>query len=151
MANSMTEKMFSKQEEVLMTETILSLDLPNKNYIFKKFCSVVEHLTPEHFHFEFFHKNGKKHWYEVAAAPMEDGLVVTFSDITDKKLAEQKIEIAYEELKKAESHLRKLNNELEKRVQDRTKELAISEERFRLLSKATSDVVWDWNLVKNEL
>jgi len=151
MANSMAEKMFSRKEDVLMHETVLSLNPPNKEFIFGKFLAVVQHLAPEYFQFELISDNDQKQWYEVAAAPMEDGLVVSFSDITDKKLTEEKIELAYEELKKAEGHLRKLNNELEKRVEDRTKELAVSEERFRLLSKATSDVVWDWNMVKNEL
>lgn len=40
---------------------------------------------------------------------------------------------------------------LEKRVAERTEELTKSEERFRLVSHATNDTVWDWNLVDNKL
>jgi PAS domain S-box-containing protein len=36
----------------------------------------------------------------------------------------------------------------EKKVQQR---LALSEERFRLVSKATNDVIWDWDLVNNSI
>jgi two-component system CheB/CheR fusion protein len=58
---------------------------------------------------------------------------------------------AYEEVKKAEDKLRRLNASLEQRVEERTKELYESEERLRLVSRATNDAVWDWNLVSNEL
>jgi two-component system CheB/CheR fusion protein len=36
-------------------------------------------------------------------------------------------------------------------VNERTAELSLSEERFRLVSLATNDVLWDWNVVNNEL
>jgi PAS domain S-box-containing protein len=58
---------------------------------------------------------------------------------------------AYEEVKKAEDKLRRLNASLEQRVEERTKELYESEERLRLVSRATNDAVWDWNLMTNNL
>src|SRR5690606_33339614 len=45
----------------------------------------------------------------------------------------------------------RLNNELELRGTERTRELSISEERFRLLSLATNDAIWDWDLAGKKL
>ncbi|WP_161887890.1 chemotaxis protein CheB [Pontibacter russatus] len=121
-----------------------------KSGLLKKFQQVVETGQPLHIE-QQLHINGQRAWYEVAAVKMGDGLTVTMADITEKKNSEEKMLLAYEELKKAEENLIKLNDELERRVEERTKELAASEERFRMVSMATNDVVWDWNLVSNEL
>ncbi|MDQ3534161.1 MAG: PAS domain-containing protein [Bacteroidota bacterium] len=78
-------------------------------------------------------------------------MAVTISNISEKKLAEEKIINAYKDLKKAEESLKKLNNDLEKMVSERTKDLSISDERFNLLSRASNDAIWDWNLVDNKV
>jgi two-component system CheB/CheR fusion protein len=92
-----------------------------------------------------------KSWFETVAVRMDDGIAVTFSDISEKRQNQEKIIRAYQDLKRAEENLRRLNNELEARVAERTAALSVSEERFRLLSLATNDAVWDWNLVTNHL
>lgn len=150
MVNAMAEKMLGVKEDKLLGKKLL-YEFPSykENGIFSRYQRVVTTGLPEHFqHFE--EVNGLRVWFQVAAVKMQDGIAVTFADISDSKEAEAKIAIAYEELKKAEAYLKRLNNELEQRVEARTKELAISEERFRLLSKATNDVVWDWNLASNK-
>ncbi|HEY8402107.1 MAG TPA: PAS domain S-box protein [Cytophagaceae bacterium] len=54
-------------------------------------------------------------------------------DITERKKAEVELQIAYEELKKAKEELVKINNDLENRVLDRTRELnSINEELKRI-------------------
>ncbi|MCX6898155.1 MAG: CHASE3 domain-containing protein [Verrucomicrobia bacterium] len=53
--------------------------------------------------------------------------------------------------KEAESGIRKLNAELEQRVKERTAEVQASQERFQIMARATNDVVWDWNLLTNNV
>ncbi len=118
--------------------------------LFRKFANVVE--TGKDLHIEQLLTIGeKKAWYEIAAVKMGDGITVTMADITDKKHSEDQMLQAYEELKKAEENLTTLNAKLERLVEDRTRELAASEERFRLVSMATNDVIWDWDLATNEI
>ncbi|GEP89918.1 two-component system, chemotaxis family, CheB/CheR fusion protein [Chitinophaga terrae (ex Kim and Jung 2007)] len=93
----------------------------------------------------------KKAWYEISGVKMPGGLVITFTDITDKKRSLQKIRQNYAELNEVKEHLRELNAELENKVRERTRELAFSEERFRLVAKATNDALWDWNLTDDQI
>jgi PAS domain S-box-containing protein len=43
------------------------------------------------------------------------------------------------------------NERLKNKLKDRTKELTLSEGRFKLLSKATNDAVWDWDINKDKI
>ncbi|WP_187261389.1 chemotaxis protein CheB [Pontibacter beigongshangensis] len=149
--NRKAEEFVGRPLAQLQHQGVLS-ELPflQKSGLFRKYVGVVETGKPLHIE-QVLDVNNAKAWYEIAAVKMGDGLTVTMADISEKKNSEDKILLAYDELKKAEENLIKLNNELEKRVAERTKELAASEERFRLVSMATNDVVWDWNLVDNEL
>jgi len=49
----------------------------------------------------------------------------------------------------AENEILKLNAELEKRVEERTKALAASQERLRLAAEAADIGFWDWDLESN--
>ncbi|MBD0286908.1 MAG: PAS domain-containing protein, partial [Flavisolibacter sp.] len=121
-----------------------------KNGFFEQCVDVVS--TGKAWHTEMiFEKEGEEQWYEVVATKMMDGLVITLTNINEKKEAEQKLHSSYKELIKTKENLKNLNASLEDKVAQRTKELAKSEERFRLIADATSDVVWDWNLVTNEI
>ncbi|MCF6406502.1 PAS domain-containing protein [Chitinophaga filiformis] len=80
-----------------------------------------------------------------------DGVVITFVDITVIKEAENRLRGSYEELVRVRESLRNLNADLEYKVLERTRELTVSEERFRLVSKATNDTIWDWNLISNNV
>ncbi|SEW36897.1 chemotaxis protein CheB [Chitinophaga arvensicola] len=93
----------------------------------------------------------KKAWYELSMVRMPGGLVITFTDVTDKKRSLQKIRQNYAELNEAKENLRELNADLENKVKGRTRELAFSEERFRLVAKATNDALWDWNLTDDQI
>jgi two-component system CheB/CheR fusion protein len=101
-------------------------------------------------HVDLFLEEQEK-WFEVTAVKMMDGLVATFTDITEKKFVEQKLKKNYVELINVKENLRKLNTELEDKVRERTRELGLSEERFRLVARATNDALWDWDFVNNKV
>lgn len=149
--NLTAEKMLGRKASQLVGKRFL-VEMPDylKDDFFEKYRKVVETGKPFHIEHQVT-RRGDQLWFEIIAVKMEDGFIVTMADITDKKNAEEKVVIAYEELKKVEEHLLRLNNELEQRVQDRTAELSASEERFRLVSLATNDAIWDWNIVNNQL
>lgn len=90
-------------------------------------------------------------WYQLIAVKMPEGLVASFSDMTDRKTSEQKLRKNYNELIQAREQLRELNQGLEQKITERTRELTESEERFKLVSEATNDTIWDWNLVDNTM
>ncbi|MBA9078778.1 chemotaxis protein CheB [Rufibacter quisquiliarum] len=149
--NRQAEQMIGKPQEQLLGQSVQQeLTFLRKSGLFKKFVHVIETGSPLHAE-QYLEVKGKKSWFEIAAAKMGDGLTLTMADITEKKISEERILLAYEDLKRAEENLIKLNTLLEKRVTDRTQELLASQERFKLVSKATNDVVWDWNLITNEL
>ncbi|WP_276497022.1 chemotaxis protein CheB [Pontibacter litorisediminis] len=149
--NRKTESLLGQsQAELLGTSVLTVMPFLRKSGLFRKFTEVVKTGEPVHIE-QQLEIDGGKTWYEVAAVKMGDGVTVTMADITEKKSSEDKVLMAYEELKLAEENLIKLNNELEKRVSERTKELSSSEERFRMVSMATNDVIWDWDVVNNEI
>ncbi|MDQ3291192.1 MAG: PAS domain-containing protein, partial [Bacteroidota bacterium] len=151
MANEATGRLLQKDSLELLGKSLLT-ELPGmkKSRLFNRFVQVVttgELLNLEHF-YEF---DGLQSWFHTVATKVEDGLTVTIADITEKKLAEKNLLTAYQELQSAEENLKKLNNQLEERIADRTRELSGSEERFRLISLATNDVIWDWTMMNNKL
>ena len=88
-------------------------------------------------------------WYEVTAVKMMDGFVATFTNVSERKQAEERLRANSMELISARETLKKLNTELEDKVRERTYALALSEERFRLVSRVTNDAIWDWDFVNN--
>jgi PAS domain S-box-containing protein len=75
----------------------------------------------------------------------------TLVNITEKKIAKIELSNANHELNKLSQKLVQYNEELEEKIQNRTRELELSNERFRLLSLATNDIPWDWDFVENKL
>jgi two-component system, chemotaxis family, CheB/CheR fusion protein len=118
------------------------------NGMFEKYCQVVQEDRP--LNLDIFIES-ETSWYEVSAVKMTDGFVATFNNVTEKKLAEQRLKKNYVELVSVKDNLKKLNTELESKIRERTKELSMSEERFRMVSQATNDAIWDWDLVNNKV
>ncbi|MBC8054763.1 MAG: PAS domain S-box protein [Sphingobacteriaceae bacterium] len=98
-----------------------------------------------------FNDIGTEKCYEVVAVKMMDGFVATLTDSTEKRAAETRLQTNYNELIEVRETLKKLNVELEDKVEERTMELSASEERFRLVSEATNDAIWDRNLADNSI
>ncbi|GGH78493.1 two-component system CheB/CheR fusion protein [Filimonas zeae] len=114
--------------------------------LFDKYVKVVQQdvLLNEDIYLEAENK-----WFELSAVKMKDGFVATYSDVTARKNAEQKLRKNYNELITVKENLKVLNVQLESKVEERTRELSKSEERFRLVSQATNDAIWDWDFVNN--
>jgi two-component system CheB/CheR fusion protein len=124
-------------------------DLLQKD-IFDHLVQVAVRGIPLHTELSFV-QNGHPVWYEIVANQMMDGIVVNLTNINEKKKAEEKFRKNYQELIKVKENYRQLNAALEQKVKERTQELSQSEERFRLIANATSDVIWDWDLVNNKV
>lgn len=103
----------------------------------------------EKFHTETqLEMHGQLDWFDIIATPLPGGLVISLTNINDKKKAEEKLKRNYNELIKSKESYRNLSEQLESKVRERTAELTQSEERFRLITNAISDAVWDRDLVQ---
>ncbi len=150
LTNPAAEKIIGKSNDELIGAYMLEV-LPSLRDVglFDKFVAVAE--NGKVYHDEIYYDgDGIEGWFEVVAVKVDVGIAITLANINEKKEAEKEIRAAYEEVKTAKERLMRFNNELENIVEDRTRELSVSEERFRLVSLATNDAVWDWNLVTNE-
>ncbi|MCG3150229.1 MAG: hypothetical protein PCFJNLEI_03710 [Verrucomicrobiae bacterium] len=87
--------------------------------------------------------DGSERWIHDRAFPIRDAegqvyrIAGIAADVTDRKEAELALQI--------------VNTELEKRVRERTAELADAEQRMRLATEATAVGIWEWNLTTNRI
>lgn len=137
-----------QQEESLL----LKKDLPElaTHSLFKRYTDVVNSGKAGYLEINFV-KNGIKYWYQAAISRKQDGFVLILTDITQRKEAEEKLRKNYNELLVTKESLRELNDQLEQKIRERTRDLETSEERFRLVASLTNDVIWDWNFANNTL
>ncbi len=136
-----------EHKELLKGKMLENLPEISGGNLFNKYISVVEKGTPLQFEF----KLADKVWIEIVAVKMADGFAATITDITKQKLSEEKLKRNYNELLGTRENLKELNTELEQKILERTVKLSESEERFNLVSKATNDTIWDWNLANNTM
>jgi len=150
-ANYASNALLGKVEEQYIGKSVKQ-ESPQllSNGLFEKCLNVI--ATGEPLQTEMMSNiSGKEEWYEVKANKMVDGLVLNLANVSEKKQAEQKLRKNYHELIKVKENLKQLNASLEEKVKERTHNLAISEERFRLIAAATNDAVWDWDLVNDQI
>ncbi|MDB5197501.1 MAG: hypothetical protein JWP88_1872 [Flaviaesturariibacter sp.] len=150
-ANHEADKFLGKKgHEYLQTSLKTGYPELTGNGLWEKYVGVVE--DGETLQLEtIFLQQGQEVWYQLVASKIPDGLVLTLTNINEKKAAEEKLRRNYQELVQAKENLKILNASLEEKVAKRTAELGTSEERFRLIAAAASDIVWDWNLATNEI
>lgn len=135
------------KKELTQAKMLQSLPELSEGNLFSKYINVVEKGTSLQFEF----KLNDKIWIELIAVKMADGFAATLTDITKQKVSEEKLKRNYNELLGTRENLKELNSALELKVRERTMKLSASEERFNLVSKATNDTIWDWNLANNTM
>jgi len=145
-AYQVLEKM-RPDERLLLKDNFPELATPG---LFKRYADVVNTGRPASMEINFI-KNGIKHWFQAGINKKQDGFVLVLTDITQRKEAEEKLRRNYNELLVTKETLRELNNQLEQKIRERTRDLEISEERFRMVASLTNDVIWDWNFARNDL
>jgi two-component system CheB/CheR fusion protein len=106
--NKSAEKMLNLQRDEIIGKSVVAPDHVRYSSTFR---DVVE--TGRTAQFEF-HQDAHDRWYNVVAVKMMDGLVATFTDITDKKRSEELIARNYEDLKVASQNLMNSNMQLER-------------------------------------
>lgn len=150
-ANHEADKFLNKPQDQYIGKS-LKQNLPElvSNGLFDNCVSVIKKGTPIRLELNLKIDN-RQEWYEVAINQMQDGIVMTISNINEKKLADEKFRQNYHELMQVKENYRNLNKGLEEKVKERTYELTQSEERFRLIANATNDAIWDWDLVNNQV
>ena len=148
LSNALVEKVLRIPKNEATGKSFRTDLFPAQDALFEHCKHVMK--SSESMHLEYFYEP-LQYWLEIAAVKMDSGFAITFDDVTQKKKTEEKIKLAYEELSKTQTYLKKLNNELEHRVEERTKELSLSQERFKTLSLATNDAIWDWDFVENKV
>ena len=99
-----------------------------------KFEDFVQDKKMKALEFKMTRADGQQKWIHITSSKIKLGddtfIQAIIQDITEKKLAELKLQRSEEELKI-------LNKELEKKVQERTKELKESEEKFRTIAESS--------------
>ena len=109
-ANNATEGLIGIKNDLAVGRR-MSKEFPLfKENFFEQFVQVLE--SGKSLHFEYFNDE-RRQWLEVIAVKMADGLVVTFSDISDKKKASDLLAQGYEELKTTTNKLSATNYALE--------------------------------------
>ena len=139
--NPTTDIMFSKQTRENLVgknfvEVLGMLERPEYFIPFfkSKFESFVQDKPMKALEFKMTRADGIEKWINITSSKIKLGdktlIQVIMQDITEKKIADLKLQRSEEELKI-------LNKELEERVQERTKELRESEQKFRTIAESS--------------
>ncbi|MCK4286474.1 MAG: PAS domain S-box protein, partial [Candidatus Lokiarchaeota archaeon] len=125
----------TKKEDIIGKSIIeLSLDV-KKTGRYDEYMKVLK--TGKHFSIEKFIPHPKFGYLHISlnAFKVLNGLGIIARDSTERKKAEQKLEAS-------EKKLRELNDELEKKVIDRTETLKISEQKYKTILDGIVTGVW---------
>ncbi|HEX6334220.1 MAG TPA: chemotaxis protein CheB [Flavisolibacter sp.] len=82
-----------------------------------------------------FPVNGSEEWFQVTITRMPMGILMTMSNINEKKIAQEKLLQSYDELMQVKENYQALNLALEEKVEERTQE-------FRFVTDFMPQMVW---------
>lgn len=109
--------------------------------IFEKAVEVIVTGKPVQTELEI--NNGEEvHYYELIANQMNDGLVMTLTNIDDRKEIERKLRDNVDELSVAKENYQKLNVDLEEKIKARTEELENIAQEFKFVTDFMPQMVW---------
>ncbi|MEJ7615767.1 MAG: PAS domain-containing protein, partial [Pyrinomonadaceae bacterium] len=147
-----------QQNPTLTIEMIDPADRPGYD---RSIAESAELLRPWRWEGRFNFSSGEQKWIHGAARPerqadgsiLWDGLLM---DITERKRAEEALRRAHDELEtkvqERTAELIQANEALQSDVTERQRAeeaLCESNTRFQLVTRATNDVIWDWDLTTN--
>lgn len=135
LVNEKAEKITRRTEVDLIGRRLLEIFPERPNGFFDKYVEVVEQGQPFHAVSTFFF-NEEEHWLEVHVEKVYDGIVVSFTDVT--------------ELKRTETELKRINEKLEQIVEERTRALMQSEENLRISIETAELGIWTYDLLTQE-
>ncbi|QMU27628.1 PAS domain S-box protein [Adhaeribacter radiodurans] len=93
MLNHATENIIGKKANELIGQSVSSLAGPvNTEIVLPLFKQVIEENLPLYQDQVFFDLEGKKHWLQLIANKLEDGLILILNNISERKLGEEKLE-----------------------------------------------------------
>ncbi|GAA4470384.1 hypothetical protein GCM10023189_58850 [Nibrella saemangeumensis] len=72
--------------------------------LFDRFSRVLASGQPERFE-QVYQQDGQNGWYDASVTKLNDGVVLTFQEITDKKLAQLQLEESVQQLKRSNENL----------------------------------------------
>jgi len=139
-ANPATEILFGRNMEELINESFLNIRIKPEKIIpvFKqRYETILKGNVPKPLEVQITRsQDGGKIWINIDDSLVEVGGEILFQviiqDITEKKIAEQK-------LKKSQEELQILNRELEQKIKERTKNLIESERQYRTTINSLAD------------
>ncbi len=138
--NPATEKIFQIDMEEILDKSFLDITMKPENLLplFKeRFQTILEGVVPKPLEVKVTRSvDNKPIWISIDDTLVEIGGEIVFQvivqDITEKKIAEQRLQSSQEELKV-------LNRELEQKIKERTKDLIESERQYRTTINSLGD------------
>lgn len=91
LANTISVRNLTLEGELVGTRLLVSMPENRNDGLFERYCDVVETGRPQRFEHHRVN-SGSDQWLYVTVAKLEDGCIVTFVDITERKLQEKLLE-----------------------------------------------------------
>lgn len=147
---------FQEGEEVSFKKISTRIDESDKEKVIACVDEAVKAEKAFEYEFKVNVPSGKEVYCWVKAGHVGDSpktkrFVGSMLDVTKRRKAEIALEDSNRRLEQTSLSLNELNEELENKINERTKELQLSNNRFHLISKATKDAMYDWDFTTNEL
>jgi PAS domain S-box-containing protein len=148
---------FDIRDEIDFKKILDRIDPADSARVYNCIQSSIKNLVSCECYFRVILPSGKELFCLCRAELVEDNInnstkfIGSIADITERRTAEIKLEEANLKLEEKTNDLKKLNDELENKVDERAHEVFVSNERFRLVSEATQEAMWDWDLVNKTI